>query len=191
MILITAATGQIGRAATRRLVESGVPVRALVRDPARAGELSGAELVRGSYEDDASLALALTGVRAVLLAGRDNPGYVAQIGRVIEAAVRAQVEHVVALSAIGASASSPIALMRDHHEVEQLVRRSGRSWTILRPHLYMQNLLRAADAVRSARPPGRADGRPRVSVRRPPTTSALPQPWRSPLPPTTPARPTR
>jgi uncharacterized protein YbjT (DUF2867 family) len=148
MILITAATGQIGRAATRMLIESGAPVRALVRDPARADGLSGAELVQGSYEDDASLARALSGVQAVLLAGRDSPGYVEQLTRVIAAAENAHVEHLVALSAIGASASSPIALMRDHCEVEQLVKRSARSWTILRPHLFMQNLLRAAEAVR-------------------------------------------
>src|SRR4249919_3701887 len=38
--------------------------------------------------------------------------------------------------------------MREHEEVDELVRRSGASFTLLRPHLYMQNLLRAADAVR-------------------------------------------
>jgi uncharacterized protein YbjT (DUF2867 family) len=148
MILVTAATGQIGRAATRRLVSSSVPVRALVRDPARAEGLAGAELVRGSYEDEASLTRALQGVQTVLLAGRDSPDYFAQLARVVTAAERAQVGHMVALSAIGASADSPIALMRDHHEVEQLVQRRAHSWTILRPHLYMQNLLRAAEAVR-------------------------------------------
>ena len=148
MILITAATGQIGRAATRTLVESGARVRALVRDTSRAAGLAGAELVQGSFEDEASLARALYGVKTVLLAGRDNPGYVAQLERVVAAAVSAHVEHMVALSAIGAAASSPIALMRDHHEVEQLVKRHATSWTFLRPHLYMPNLLRAAEAVR-------------------------------------------
>ena len=110
-------------------------MRALVRDPAQGRLLPGAELVQGSYEDDASLARALQGVGAVLLAGRDNPGYVDQSARVVAAAESAQVEHLVALSAVGASASSPIALMRDHDAVEQLVKRSARSWTILRPHL--------------------------------------------------------
>jgi uncharacterized protein YbjT (DUF2867 family) len=148
MILITAATGQIGRAATRTLVASGARVRALVRDPSRAAGLDGAELVKGSFENEASLARALDGVQSVLLAGRDNPGYVAQLERIVAAAASAHVEHVVALSAIGAAASSPTALMRDHHEVEQLVKQRATSWTFLRPHLYMQNLLRAADDVR-------------------------------------------
>jgi uncharacterized protein YbjT (DUF2867 family) len=148
MILITAATGQVGRAATLGLLESGVPVRALVRDPDKARGLEGAELVRGSFEDGASLKRALDGVTTMLLAGRDSPEYVAQIERVIAAAERAHVGHIVALSAIGAAADSPIALMRDHCEIERRLRAGAGRWTFLRPHLYLQNLLRATEAVR-------------------------------------------
>ena len=137
MILITAATGQVGRAAARCLLASGAPVRALVRDPAKAGGLEGAELVRGSFEAEASLARALEGVTAMLLAGRDSPGYVAQIERAIAAAERAHVGHIVALSAIGACADSPIALMRDHCEIEQRLRAGAGSWTFLRPRAFL------------------------------------------------------
>ena len=56
--------------------------------------------------------------------------------------------HIVKLSAIGASPESPIALMREHHEIDEEIRNGAADWTLLRPHLYMQNLLRAADAVR-------------------------------------------
>ncbi len=104
--------------------------------------------MQGSFEDDASLARAVDGVETMLLAGRDGPGAVSQHRRVLAHARRAGVSHVVKLSAIGASAASPIALMREHEEVEELVRESGASFTLLKPHLYMQNLLRAADAVR-------------------------------------------
>ena len=38
--------------------------------------------------------------------------------------------------------------MREHHEVDEEVRKGAAGWTLLKPHLYMQNLLRAADAVR-------------------------------------------
>ena len=38
--------------------------------------------------------------------------------------------------------------MREHHEVDEEVRKGAASWTLLKPHLYMQNLLRAANAVR-------------------------------------------
>ena len=104
--------------------------------------------MQGTFEDDASLARAMEGVEAMLLAGRDGPDAVSQHRRVLDHARAAGVSHLVKLSAVGASASSPIALMREHEEVDELVRRSGASFTLLRPHLYMQNLLRAADAVR-------------------------------------------
>ena len=84
----------------------------------------------------------------MLLAGRDGPGAVSQHRRVLEHARRGDVSHVVKLSAIGASAASPISLMREHEAVDELVRGSGASVTLLKPQLYMQNLLRAAGAVR-------------------------------------------
>ncbi len=104
--------------------------------------------MQGNFEDDASLARAMEGSEAMLLAGRDGPDAVSQHRRVLEHARRGGVSHIVKLSAVGASASSPIALMREHEEVDALVRRSGASFTLLKPHLYMQNLLRAADAIR-------------------------------------------
>jgi uncharacterized protein YbjT (DUF2867 family) len=58
------------------------------------------------------------------------------------------VGHIVKLSAIGATPESPIALLREHHEIDEEIRKGPAGWTLLRPHLYMQNLLRAADAVR-------------------------------------------
>ena len=48
MILVTAATGQVGRDVLRRLAGAG-PVRAMVRDPATAGDLSGAEITVASF----------------------------------------------------------------------------------------------------------------------------------------------
>jgi uncharacterized protein YbjT (DUF2867 family) len=109
---------------------------------------AGVEVVQGSFEDDASLARALDGVATMLLAGRDSPDAVEQHRRVLAQARRAGVRHIVKLSAIGASAQSPVALMREHHEVDEDVLRGPAAWTLLKPHLYLQNLLRAVDAVR-------------------------------------------
>lgn len=148
MILVTAATGQVGREAINGLIATGAPLRALVRDPARADMPAGVEVVQGSFEDDASLARALDGVATMLLAGRDSPDAVAQHQRVLAQARRAGVRHIVKLSAIGASAQSPVALMREHHEVDEDVLHGPAAWTLLKPHLYLQNLLRAVDAVR-------------------------------------------
>ncbi len=148
MILITGATGQVGREAVNALVAAGAAVRALVRNPSGTAELRGVQIVQGSFDDDASLSRAFEGVDVMLLAGRDSPDSVSQHQRVLAQARRANVQHIVKLSAIGASSDSPIALMRDHYAIDEEVRVGPVSWTLLKPHLYMQNLLRAADAIR-------------------------------------------
>jgi uncharacterized protein YbjT (DUF2867 family) len=148
VILITGATGQVGREAVNALVAAGTPVRALVRNPSGYLGLRGVQVVQGDFEDDASLARALDGINVMLLAGRDGPEMVDQHQRVLAYARRAEVRHIVKLSAIEASADSPIALMREHHSIDEQIRIGPASWTLIKPHLYMQNLLRAADAIR-------------------------------------------
>jgi uncharacterized protein YbjT (DUF2867 family) len=148
MILITGATGQVGSEAMTALVVAGAEVRALVRRPSGFAGPEGVQVVQGSFDDDRSLARALEGVDVMLLAGRDSPDSTSQHQRVLAHARRAEVQHIVKLSAIGASPESPIALMREHHEIDEEIREGPADWTLLKPHLYMQNLLRAADAVR-------------------------------------------
>jgi uncharacterized protein YbjT (DUF2867 family) len=148
VILITGATGQVGREAVNALVAAGTPVRALVRNPTGYPGLRGAQVVQGDFEDDASLARALDGISAMLLAGRDSPEMVGQHQRVLAYARRAEVQHIVKLSAIGASLDSPVALMREHHSIDEQIRIGPAKWTLIKPHLYMQNLLRAADVIR-------------------------------------------
>jgi uncharacterized protein YbjT (DUF2867 family) len=148
MILVAAATGQVGSAALNALVAAGAEVRALVRDPSGFAAPEGVEVVQGSFDDGASLARALEGVDVMLLAGRDSPDSVSQHQSVLAQARRAEVRHIVKLSAIGASSESPVALMREHHEVDEEVRKGSADWTLLKPHLFM---LRAADAARRER----------------------------------------
>ena len=148
MILITGPTGQVGREAVNALVASGAEVRALVRNPSGSPALRGVQVVQGSFDDDVSLSRAFDGVDVMLLAGRDSPDSVSQHQRVLAHARRVNVQHIVKLSAIGASSNSPIALMREHHAIDEEIRAGPASWTFLKPHLYMQNILRAADAVR-------------------------------------------
>ncbi len=130
------------------VVAAGAGVRAFVRTPSRLTRPEGVQVLQGSFDDDRSLAMALQGVDVMLLLGRDSPDSVSQHRRVLAHAYRAEVRHIVKLSAIGASPHSPIALMREHNEIDEEIRGGPANWTILKPHLYMQNLLRAADAVR-------------------------------------------
>lgn len=147
-ILITGATGQVGGATVRALVAHGQQVRALVRNPTHATALGGVEIVQGSFEDDASLVRALDGVQSVLLAGRDSPDMVAEQSNVLKNVWNSGVSHVVKLSAIGAEPDSPIELMRNHSAVDAKLKNGPIAWTLLQPHLYLQNLTRSADAVR-------------------------------------------
>jgi|RhiMetdeSRZDD1v2_1073273.scaffolds.fasta_scaffold56361_4 uncharacterized protein YbjT (DUF2867 family) len=148
MILITGATGQVGREAVNALVAAGAAVRALVRQPSDTVGLRGAQVVQGGFDDDVSLVRAFDGIDVMLLAGRDSPDTVSQHQRVLAYARRVNVQHIVKLSAIGASSDSPVALMREHHAIDEEIQVGPASWTLLKPHLYMQNLLRAADAIR-------------------------------------------
>lgn len=164
MILVTGASGQIGSAVLQNL--AGAPgVRALVREPT---DLGGVDVAVGTFDDERSLAAALAGVETVFLTGRDNPEQVEQHARVLGVARAAGVRHVVKLSALGARPASPVALMRWHAAIEERLRESPFAWTFLRPHLFMQNLLRLAGDVaeqsRIAAPMG--DGRyPLVDTR--------------------------
>jgi NAD(P)H dehydrogenase (quinone) len=146
VIVVTAATGQVGREVVRLLAGAG-PVRALVRDAAPAAGLEGVEPAVATFEDAEAMAAAMAGAEMVFLAGRDSPDYASQQCRAVDIAARAGARHVVKLSALGAAPGSPVELMRDHDAVEERLRSSGMAWTFLRPHLYMQNLLRFAGPV--------------------------------------------
>jgi uncharacterized protein YbjT (DUF2867 family) len=148
MILVTGATGTVGREAVRRL-PAGVPVRILARDPSRVAVAPpGAEVVTGDYGDAASLARALDGVRSTFLVTTRVAGD--QDARFLEAAAAAGVRHVVKLSA--AAVEDPLAedlITTWQRDSEELLRSSGMQWTMLRPRSFMSNTLSWAPALRA------------------------------------------
>ncbi|MFI8280333.1 SDR family oxidoreductase [Streptomyces sp. NPDC085929] len=148
MILVTGATGTVGREVMHRL-PVGARVRILVRDPARvSGAPPGVEVVPGDYGDPASLSAALCGVRSAFLVTSRVAGD--QDARFVEAARAAGVRHVVKLSA--AAVQDPLAedlITRWQRESEELLRASGMEWTLLRPRSFMSNALSWAASVRS------------------------------------------
>ena len=100
MILVTAATGQVGSVALNVLVEAGAEVRALIRDPSAFAAPEGVQVVQGDFDDDPSIAEALKGVSVILLAVRDSPNSVPQHHRVLAHVRQAGVRHVVKLSSV-------------------------------------------------------------------------------------------
>ena len=149
MILVTGATGNVGRPLVRELAASGARVRALVRDDARAAALlpAGVERVVGDLGDPASLPAAFDGARRVFLL---NAGTGARhTHHALRAARAAGTQHLVLLSSAHAALDPPPAMARWHREREEAVRGSGIAATILRPGGFMSNALEWAPAVRA------------------------------------------
>lgn len=150
-ILVTGANGTTGKAVVQALQQRGIATRALVRDPAKAGDLVGmahVEVVYGNLADAQSLQQALRGVTAAYLVSNAGPEAVTLQNGFVDAARQAGVARVVKHSGMGAHADSPIALARWHAASEAHLQASGLQYTILRPHFFMQNLLWDAAAIR-------------------------------------------
>jgi len=144
MILVTTA-GKVGSETVRLLRQRNLPVRVLVRDPAKAKALAdaGAEIAVGALDVPASIDAALAGVTTVVLV---SPAIPAQELNVVHGAVRAGVGHVIKASS-KASADSPIARRRGQTEIEAGLAASGLPHTLLRSNGYMQNVLMLAPAI--------------------------------------------
>ncbi|MFJ2772733.1 NAD(P)H-binding protein [Streptomyces sp. NPDC087300] len=157
MIVVTGATGNVGRALVGQLAAARVPVRGLTRDPARAHLPEGAETARlDPAAGAASLAPLFTGASGLFL----HLHAVGERGRhtaaLLEAARAGGVRHVVVLSSSiigeGADESHPIHIA--HSALESAVRDAGFDWTFLRPGAFATNSLqwapqtRAGDTVR-------------------------------------------
>ncbi|MEV0634278.1 SDR family oxidoreductase [Streptomyces sp. NPDC050619] len=150
MILVTGATGTVGRLVTERLSGTG-PVRLLSRDPRRAPLAGpGTEAVGGDFDDPGSLREALTGVRAALLVTA-NPLTHAHDENFLTAARVAGVRHVVKLSAQAVTDPAATDLITQwQRDNERLLRASGLVWTFLRPRAFMSNTLGWARSVRQS-----------------------------------------
>jgi uncharacterized protein YbjT (DUF2867 family) len=103
--------------------------------------LANAELVAGDFNDDASIARALTGIERAFLLTPSSEQAEAQQTRFVDVARRAGVRHVVKLSQLAAEPGSPVRFLRYHAAVEQATQASGLAYTFLRPNLFMQGLL--------------------------------------------------
>ena len=155
MILVTTA-GKVGSETVRLLRERDVPVRVLVRDPAKAAALAeaGAEIAKGDLDVPAAIDDAMTGVSAVVLV---SPAVPAQELNVVASAARAGTGHVVKATS-KASADSPIARRRWQAEIEAGLAASGIPHTLLRSNAYMQNVLALAPAITKTSSFGSAAG---------------------------------
>ncbi|THA62836.1 NAD-dependent epimerase/dehydratase family protein [Streptomyces sp. A0958] len=144
MILVTGATGNIGRALVKELQAFGAgPLRGLTRDTMRAAFPDGVEAVEGDLARTASLKPALEGVRSLFLVSRMGSD-----ADILDAAAQAGVEHVVLVSSITVETHPHLGPADENLAVERLLKDSGMAWTILRPTQFASNALWWAEVIR-------------------------------------------
>lgn len=144
MILVTGGTGFIGKALIRSLVESGYPVRTLIRPSSQSPDLPrgvGVEVAVSSLKDERGLRAAMVGVDTVYhLAGVERRGAYASLMEVdiqgtqavTTAAVDAGVDRLFYLSHLGADRASAFPVLKSKAIAEEHIRRSGIDYTIMR-----------------------------------------------------------
>jgi uncharacterized protein YbjT (DUF2867 family) len=142
----------IGGELVRLLSSAGVEVRAVHRDVRKTRVLPNVTWVHADLTDVRRLPVALDGTQRLFLLTGNEPDFARIQIDVVRAAERLGVDHVVKLSALGASDHSKSAIAREHWAVEQALLNSRPRWTILRPHAFMQNWL--ADVAESVRAEG-------------------------------------
>jgi uncharacterized protein YbjT (DUF2867 family) len=149
MIVVTGSTGNVGGPLIAELAAMGVPTRALVHTPEKAGvvEQEGVEVMVGDFGAPETLDAALEGAERAFLLTPPDPRQPEWEKNFVEAAERTGVRHVVKLSAQGADADSPMRIGRIHSACERLLKESDMAWTFLRPSLFMQTTLAYAGQV--------------------------------------------
>ncbi len=149
MLLVTGATGNVGKAVLSELAGRQITVRAFTRDPAKLEvQAANIEVVRGDLSDADSVRQALEGVDAVFLASSFSPRMSELHTRLLTAAKAAGVRRIVQLSGIGANTEICCArALRWLGQLEKLAHGSGLQVTHLRPTFFMQNLLQFGASV--------------------------------------------
>jgi uncharacterized protein YbjT (DUF2867 family) len=160
LIAVTGATGAVGGRVARRLADRGVAQRLVVRDPARAPRLHGAEVaVTPGYHDLEATRAAFQGVHTVFLVpAAESATRVEEHRTAVEAAAQANVQRIVYLSFVNASTDSTFTLGRHHALTEQAIEATGLPYTFVRMNLYMDfvpNFIGPDDVIRGPAGDGR------------------------------------
>lgn len=146
-ILVTGATGNVGRHVVEQLVQRGAAVRALVRNPAKANLPEGVEVVQGELLDVDALRNAMSGVSTLFLLNAVVPNEFTQALVALNVAREAGVERLVYLSVIHSDLYVNVPHFAGKFGVERMIEQMGFSATILRPAYFMNNDLTIKDVV--------------------------------------------
>jgi uncharacterized protein YbjT (DUF2867 family) len=138
-ILVTGATGRIGRAVVAELLDAGVPVRALTRRPEAAGLPAAVEVVAGDLSVPDSLDAALQGVGSVFLLWTAAPATAPSVIK----RLASHASRIVFLSSPHQTCHpffqqpNPMAVL--HADIERLIAAAGIASTVIRPGMFASN----------------------------------------------------
>ena len=141
MILVTGASGSVGKTVLQEVAKSGAKHRAMYRSAAEAAKApAGTETVIADFATQETLRAALKGVESVYLVCSPIPELVELESNMIDACVAAGVKHVVQNSALGAGDYDQ-SFPSWHRKVEAKLKGTRLTWTILRPNSFHQNVV--------------------------------------------------
>jgi hypothetical protein len=146
-ILVTGATGTVGRHVLRQLSKRGAEVRAFVRNPEKATLPAGVTVAQGDLLDVDSMRAAFSGVSTLFLLNAVVPDEFTQALIALNLARESGVERVVYLSVIHSDLYANVPHFAGKFGVERAIERMGFSATILRPAYFMDNDITIKDVV--------------------------------------------
>jgi uncharacterized protein YbjT (DUF2867 family) len=146
-ILVTGATGRVGRTVVEQLTRRGARVRALTRDPAKAAFGPGVEVAKGDLLDIASLRTALSGVRTLFLLNAVTGDEFTQALVALNVARACGVDRVVYLSVFGADRAVNVPHFAVKFGAERMLAAMGFGATILRPTYFIDNEIMIRDVI--------------------------------------------
>ena len=146
-ILITGASGNVGRHVVEQLVKRGADVRALVRDPAKTDFPAGVTVVQGDLLDPDSIRIAFSGVSTMFLLNAVVPDEFTQALIALNLAKEAGIKRIVYLSVIHCDLYVNVPHFAGKFGVERMIEHMGFNATILRPAYFMDNDLVIKDVI--------------------------------------------
>ncbi|MBB4195393.1 uncharacterized protein YbjT (DUF2867 family) [Rhizobium aethiopicum] len=146
-ILVTGATGRVGRHVVDQLVNRGAKVRVLTRDPSKANVPPGVEIAQGDLLDIDTLRSAFNGVNTLFLLNAVTGDEFTQAIITLNIAREAGVERVVYLSVFEAHRAVNVPHFAVKFGAERMLVQMGFSATILRPSYFIDNELMIKDVI--------------------------------------------
>jgi len=144
MILITGASGNVGKEVLAQAAETGHKIRAAFQSMAKVVVPDGVEAACVDFNEPDTLRAALVGVNSVFMVGPPTSQLISLERRATDVLAESKVKRVVKLSAMGGREST---FPRQHQESEDYIRAKKLPYTFLRPNGFMQNLVNYSSAT--------------------------------------------